>query len=344
MRQRFRLRSPHSVFAKMPPSQKPPSTEQALRLWLQALHANGAASDTLEAYERDLRHLIACYAVDSPLRYDRTHLQFALEELHATGLQPRSLARMLSAWRNFFNWLSEEYQTGYNPCLGVKAPKGNFPEPKILSLEHIQQLLDCAPAPTESTAVDLRDQAIFELLYSSGLRLAEIIALDLEPIKSSLYESKAWIDWAEHEVQIATKEERQRSVPIGSKALEALQHWLARRAELLPEALLHDPEQDLDSFSAVFLGVRGQRISARVIQKQLELRAKKVGLDIRVFPHRLRNSFANHLLESSNDLQGVQQLMGHAVPESTTTLKQLNPEQLAQFLRAHPRHNKTKDN
>lgn len=322
---------------------KSPSTEQALHDWLQHLHQQGAAHDTLEAYARDLKHLITHYAVKSPLRYERNHLQFALEELHAKGLKPRSLARMLSAWRNFFNWLSAEYQTGHNPCLGVKAPKGNFPDPQILSLAHIQQLLDCAPPLSESTAVDIRDQAIFELLYSSGLRLAEIIALDLEPIKASSYESKAWVDWAEQEVQIATKQERQRSVPIGSKALAALEHWTQLRPQLLPDALLQDPEQDLDSFSAVFLGVRGQRISARVIQKQLELRAKKVGLDLRVFPHRLRNSFANHLLESSNDLQGVQQLMGHAVPESTTSLKQLNPEQLAQFLQAHPRHNKSKD-
>lgn len=322
--------------------QKPPHTEQALQAWLQHLQQQGAANDTLAAYARDLKHLITRYTLDNPVRYERSHLQFALEELHAKGLQPRSLARMLSAWRNFFNWLSEEYQTRHNPCLGVTAPKGNFPEPKILSLEHMQQLLDGAPPSADSSAVDLRDQAVFELLYSSGLRLAEIIALDVEPIKTSEYESKAWIDWAEHEVQIATKAERQRSVPIGSKALTALERWLQRRPELLPEALQQSPEQDLDSFSAVFLGVRGQRISARVIQKQLELRAKKVGLNLRVFPHRLRNSFANHLLESSNDLQGVQQLMGHAVPESTTSLKQLNPEQLAQFLQAHPRHKKTK--
>ena len=255
-------------------------------------------------------------------------------------MQPRSLARLLSAWRNFFNWLSEHHQSSHNPCLGVQAPQGHYPDPKILSLEQVQRLLDFVPDPINDDAVALRDQAIFELLYSSGLRLAEIIALDLEAVHSTHYQSKAWVDWDEQEVQIATKEERQRTVPIGSKAMTALKHWRTRRHELVPLVLAQQPDQDPDSFCALFLGVRGQRISSRVIQKQLELRAKQVGITQRVFPHRLRNSFANHLLESSNDVQGVQQLMGHAVTESTTSLKQLSPEQLAQFLQAHPRHNK----
>lgn len=313
---------------------------QAIKDWLHHLQAEGAAPDTLAAYARDINHLQQRYPLDNPLRYERSHLQFALEELHSQGLQPRSLARLLSAWRNFFNWLSAQSHSGHNPCLGVRAPRGNYPDPKILSLEHTQRLLDRTPHPTESSAVEIRDQAIFELLYSSGLRLAEIIALDLEPLQNSMHSSRAWIDWDEHEVCIATKEERQRTVPIGSKALAALKLWRQRRHELLPSTLWSQPERDLDSFCALFLGVRGQRISARVIQKQLDLRAQQVGLSQRVFPHRLRNSFANHLLESSNDVTGVQQLMGHAVPESTTSLKQLSPEQLAQFLQAHPKHQK----
>lgn len=316
------------------------NTQQAIDEWLHHLNTEGAAPDTVAAYSRDITHLHNRYPLDSPLRYERSHLQFALEELHAQGLQPRSLARLLSAWRNFFNWLSEQYQTGHNPCIGVQAPKGQYPNSKILSLEQTQRLLDHVPHPTKSSAIELRDQAIFELLYSSGLRLAEIIALDVDELQSSNYTSKAWIDWEEKEVYIATKEERQRIVPIGSKALEALSHWRQRRHELLPQPVLLQPENNLDSFCALFLGVRGQRISARVIQKQLDLRAQQVGLTQRVFPHRLRNSFANHLLESSNDVSGVQQLMGHAVPESTVSLKQLSPEQLAQFFQAHPKHQK----
>lgn len=324
----------------MPTHQAPPSTELSIHNWLQHLEAAGASPYTVTAYQRDLQHLVRCYPLPSPLDYQRTHLQFALEELHAKGLQPRSLARLLSAWRSFFNWLSEHTQTNYNPCLGVQAPQGNFPEPQILSLTHTEQLLDYIPA--ENTTVFLRDQAMFELLYSSGLRLAEIILLDVEPIVSAHYQSKAWIDWPEAEVQIATKEERQRTIPIGKKAMHALKNWLVVRPELLPSPLPQSNDPDSPPCAALFLGIRGQRISARVIQKQLQLRAKQAGLEQAVFPHRLRNSFANHLLESSNDTQGVQQLMGHAAVESTTSLKQLNPEQLAQFLQAHPRHNKTK--
>lgn len=322
--------------------QQPPNTELCIRSWLQHLESAGASPYTVAAYQRDLRHLVDCYALQSPLDYQRAHLQFALEELHAKGLQPRSLARLLSAWRNFFNWLNAQFHTHHNPSLGVQAPKGNFPDPQILSLAHTQQLLDYTPR--ETTTVFLRDQAMFELLYSSGLRLAEIILLDVEPITTPDYQSKAWIDWSEAEVQIATQEERQRTVPIGKKAMHALKNWLIVRPELLPSSLSQTCNPPSPPFAALFLGIRGQRISARVIQKQLQLRAKQAGLEQTVFPHRLRNSFANHLLESSNDTQGVQQLMGHAVLESTASLKQLNPEQLAQFLQAHPRHNKTKKN
>lgn len=167
--------------------------------------------------------------------------------------------------------------------------------------------------------------------------------LDIEAHQSQAYTSKAWVDWKEQEVVIATASERQRHVPIGTPALTALTHWVQRRHELLPKAIAQQPELDLANYYALFLGVRGQRISPRVIQKQLQLRAQQAGLNQRVFPHRLRNSFANHLLESSNDITGVQQLMGHAMSESTTSLKQLNPEQLAEFFKAHPRHNPKKD-
>lgn len=320
-----------------------PNTQQAMLQWLQSLQSAGAAADTIAAYERDLKHLIACYDLPSPQHYARNHLEFALGELHARGLQPRSLARLLSAWRNFFNWFSEQYQTGYNPCLGVHAPKGHYPDPKILSLTQTQQLLDASGPPENSTAVELRDQALFELLYSSGLRLSELILLDVEAYQSQAYTSKAWIDWKEQEVIIATASERQRHVPIGTPALTALTHWMQRRHELLPKAIIQQPELDLASYCALFLGVRGQRISPRVIQKQLQRRAQQAGLNQRVFPHRLRNSFANHLLESSNDVTGVQQLMGHAIPESTASLKQLSPEQLAEFFKAHPRHNPKKN-
>lgn len=320
-----------------------PNTETAISLWLKHLQSQGLATDTKQAYERDIKHLTVLYPLSSPSQYEPNHLTFALGRLHGDGIQPRSLARMLSAWRNFFNWYSEHYQTGYNPTLGVQAPYGHYPDPKILSIDQTERLLNFPADPTDPVA--MRDQAIFELLYSSGLRLAEIIALDIQSLNESEppYQSAGWINMAEHEVEIHTTEHRQRTVPIGSKAVTALENWLLQRHQLLKPELLHEPSIDWSSFAALFLGVRGLRISPRVIQKQLQLRAQQVGISTAVFPHRLRNSFANHLLESSRDTLGVQQLLGHATISSTQSLRQLNPEQLAQFMQAHPHHKKSKE-
>lgn len=321
--------------------QKTPNTETSVKLWIAYLASEGLAPDTVAAYARDIKHLTTRYALAFPTEYSQQHLLFTLGQLHGEGIQPRSLARMRSAWRNFFNWLSEQYQTGYNPALGVHPPHGNYPDPKILCIEQTERLLNQPVDPHDPIA--LRDQAIFELLYSSGLRLAEIIALDVQAIAEADYQSKAWINLEDNEVEIQTTEQRQRTVPIGSKAIQAIQAWLQQRHQLLSPELLSDPSIDYDRFAALFLGARGQRISPRVIQKQLQLRAQSVGIQQPVYPHRLRNSFANHLLESSQDVRGVQQLLGHANISSTQSLSQLNPEQLAQFMQLHPRHKKSPD-
>lgn len=315
-----------------------PNTEAAVTQWLQQLQTKGLAKDTLAAYQRDITHLITRYPLPTPTSYEQNHLRFALGQLHGAGIQPRSLARMLSAWRNFFNWLSEHYQTGYNPAIGVHPPHGNYPDPKILSIEQTELLLNYPVDPHDPIAV--RDQAIFELLYSSGLRLAEIMALDVQPISEPGYESHCWINLEDNEVEIQAKEQRQRTVPIGSKAMLAIKLWLAQRHHLLLSESKNASSANIDAFAALFLGSRGNRISPRVIQKQLQQRALAVGITKPVYPHRLRNSFANHLLESSNDVRGVQQLLGHAQISSTQSLSQLNPEQLLQFMQAHPKRKK----
>lgn len=317
------------------------STAAAITQWLQYLTEKGLAKDTLAAYERDIKHLVACYDLPSPSHYAQNHLQFALGQLHSQGIQARSLARLLSAWRNFFNWYSHYAQSNYNPTLGLHGPQANYPDPKILSIEQTERLLNVAIDPNDPIA--LRDQAIFELLYSSGLRLAEIISLDVTPISEPSYQSRAWIDLDSAEAEIQANDQRQRTVPIGSKAIQALKNWLKQRHQLLRSTSDITDQAALEPQAALFLGVRGQRISPRVIQKQLQLRAQFVGIDKSVFPHRLRNSFANHLLESSNDVRGVQQLLGHANISSTQSLSQLSPEQLVQFLQAHPRHQKKSD-
>lgn len=308
--------------------------------WIRHLEMDGAALDTVFAYKRDIQHLIELYPKPKLTQYAQIDLQTALAQLHTKGLKPRSLARILSAWRNFFNWASQHYRLSYNPTLGVIAPKGNFPAPKILSIEHTQKLLEIGAPSVHDPASAWRDQAIFELIYSSGLRLAEIIALDIEPIEDKHYQSKAWLDIEQQEVTIHSRSERQRTIPIGQPALQAIKLWIVKRPQLLKSLPAQITQADIDSHVALFLGVRGQRISPRVIQKQLQLRAKKAGIAHAVYPHRLRNSFANHLLESSNDIKGVQQLLGHASIISTQGLQQLNPEQLAQFLAMHPRNQK----
>ncbi|KUJ73061.1 recombinase XerC [Thiomicrospira sp. WB1] len=248
-------------------------------------------------------------------------VQAFLAERMSQGISARTVARQLSALRSFYRFLLEQGQVSHNPAADVKAPKQPKPLPKSLDVDRTSQLLD---QPLE-TWQDVRNQAIFELLYSSGLRLAECAALDVRQGLDKLREG--WLE------VIAGKGNKDRLVPVGEKAQAALTDWLSIRSE-------HSAADE----TALFVNRQGRRLSARAIQQQLKQRAQKAGLPMSVSPHRLRHACATHVLESSGDLRAVQDLLGHANLSTTQIYTHLDMQHLAQvYDQTHPRSKKPND-
>jgi integrase/recombinase XerC len=290
---------------------------------------------TVTHYRRDLLELLSFATTsDQHARLSAvTHFQIRkfASQLHAKGQNARSIARKLSAWRGFFNWLSEQNAVTSNPVDGIKAPKRNKPLPKALSADDAVRLVSETPPgqPAEST-MQLCNHAMFELLYSSGLRVSELAGLDVRYVQESNYVSAGWIDFTEHEVQVTGKGNKMRSVPVGSVALGAIKTWLAVRDTLIKT----DPHP-------LFFSERGNRMSARVVQLRLKAHAQAIGLPMAVHPHVLRHSFASHMLQSSGDLRAVQEMLGHASIAATQIYTSLDFQRLAQvYDAAHPRARK----
>lgn len=297
---------------------------------------------TAAAYRRDVQKLLEMTAPNELIELQTQQIRQTLAALHQQGEQPRSLSRRLSAWRRFFAWLEASgHHPGPNPCLNVRAPKSPQPLPRALSVEQTQQLLDQgAPQgpPTEQPDPDsiiaYRDQALFELFYSCGLRLSELVSLDHRYTQEGSYQSSSWLDLENHNLRVEGKGQKTRIVPIGRHALQALTHWLQVRPLLLPST----EGLPIDQTAALFLGQRGRRIHPRVIQQQLARRAQAVGLAEHVHPHRLRHSFASHILQSSQDLRAVQELLGHENIRSTQIYTRLDFQHLAKvYDQSHPR-------
>lgn len=290
---------------------------------------------TVGSYRRDL-HELSTFADNvlpaTPLR-ELTHFQvrrFA-SQLHSRGLDPSSIARKLSAWRGFFNWLGEQSLITANPVEGVKAPRRGKPLPKALSADDAMQLVRPQMAPTSDEPIrDACDDAMFALLYSSGLRVSELSLLDARHHKNGDGESAGWIDLDGGEVIVTGKGNKMRAVPVGATAIAALRTWLGVRGGLLK-----------NDCPALFLNARGSRVSPRTIQLRLKVHALRRGIAANVHPHVLRHSFASHLLQSSGDLRAVQELMGHASIASTQIYTRLDFQRLAQvYDAAHPRAKK----
>jgi integrase/recombinase XerC len=290
---------------------------------------------TTNSYRRDLLELIAlASATDSNAALSAiNHFQIRkfTAQLHAKGLNARSIARKLSAWRGFFNWLSEQNAVASNPVDGIKAPKRNKPLPKALAADDAVRLVaQTSPGKNADSAMQLCNHAMFELLYSSGLRVSELVGLDIRYTKENHYASAGWIDFDAHEVMVTGKGNKMRSVPIGQAAIDAITSWLAVRDTLVKL----DPHP-------LFLSERGTRISARVLQLRLKTHAQAVGLPMDVHPHVLRHSFASHVLQSSGDLRAVQEMLGHASISATQIYTSLDFQRLAQvYDAAHPRAKK----
>jgi len=273
---------------------------------------------TKSNYARDIEVLIEAVD-DSPLeRITPRRVRRAIAQLHARGLSGKTLARMLSAWRSFFTWLARHHGLASNPCAGIRAPKSAKALPSVLSPDVAAQLLDGKPGDDQ----EIRDKAMFELFYSSGLRLAEMVSLDLRDVKEALDEA---------EVTVTGKGRKTRRVPVGAKAVEALRAWLEVRMKLPAR-----PEE-----AALFVGMRGERISPRVIERRLKSWANKLGITVNVHPHVLRHSFATHVLQSSGDLRAVQEMLGHSSISTTQVYTHLDFQYLAKvYDAAHPRAKK----
>lgn len=290
---------------------------EAVAAWLAELAEQRRLSPhTIANYRRDLAQLLAA-ADGQPL--DRLlvhHIRRFVAGLHAKGLSGRSLARLLSAWRGFFAWLGERGLVRINPCDGIRAPKSPRRLPKALSVDEAARLLQ--PDDDGDSRLEARDAAMFELLYSSGLRLAELVGLDRDALDSILNDG---------EVRVIGKRSKPRLVPVGSQARQALAAWAAVRDAL---AATDEP--------ALFVNRRGRRIGPRSVELRLARRAVRLGLPQHVHPHMLRHSFASHVLQSSGDLRAVQEMLGHASIASTQVYTHLDFQHLASvYDRAHPR-------
>ena len=271
---------------------------------------------TISNYRRDLARLLALAGDARPGDLQSPQIRRFVARLHAQGLSGRSLARMLSAWRGYFGWLGRHGTLTANPCDGVRPPKSPRRLPNALSVDEAAALL--LPEGDDDPVLAARDTAMFELFYSSGLRLAELAALDCAALEAML---------ADGEVRVLGKRSKARIVPVGARAREALAAWQALRAQL---AAADEP--------ALFVGRRGTRLGHRAIQDRLGRHALRAGLPRHVHPHMLRHSFASHVLQSSGDLRAVQEMLGHASIASTQVYTHLDFQHLAKvYDAAHPR-------
>ncbi|GAA5174542.1 tyrosine recombinase XerC [Niveibacterium umoris] len=276
------------------------------------------AALTLQAYRRDLRALLSLSAGRALENLSPHDIRRYVARLHAQGLSGRSIARHLSCWRGFFGWWAKSGALGANPVVGIRPPKSPKALPQALSPDQAAALLDAPQAANDPFIT--RDRAIFELFYSSGLRLSELASLDLGPA----------LDLREAEVTVTGKRNKTRTVPVGAQAREAIAAWLAERAK-------HARADEV----ALFVNTRGARMAPRSIQQRLALWAQRSGLGVHVHPHMLRHSFATHLLQSSGDLRAVQELLGHESIATTQIYTHLDFQHLAKvYDAAHPRARK----
>ncbi|WGE87167.1 tyrosine recombinase XerC [Actinobacillus equuli subsp. haemolyticus] len=275
---------------------------------------------TLSNYQRQLLAVSEMFSqagISAWQDVNAAAVRWMLTQSHKQGLSAKSIGLRLVALRQWFNYLVQQEQMMVNPALGIKSPKVGKHLPKNIDAEQVGQLLNVEA----SEPLELRDLAMMELMYSSGLRLSELQGLDLGDM-----------DLAAREVKVLGKGNKERILPIGTKALQALQAWLGVRNDFNP--------QD----NAVFLNKRGGRLSHRSIQLAMQKWGKKQGLETHLHPHKLRHSFATHMLEASGDLRAVQELLGHSSLSTTQIYTSLDFQHLAQIYdAAHPRARRKKE-
>jgi len=283
----------------------------------QVAHQRRLSAGTARNYRRAVEQL---FALNEGLALENIgvqHIRRSVSELHARGISGRTIAYTLSGWRGFFRWLVRHSGFAHNPCAGIRPPKSPKALPKALSPDAMSRLLDVEAAGV----AQVRDKAMFELFYSSGLRLAELVGLDIADGNGMLRQA---------EVTVLGKGAKKRTVPVGSRACSALRAWLDERAALARAA---EP--------ALFVGARGARIAPSSVRHALAQWARRLGLPQHVHPHMLRHSFATHVLQSSGDLRAVQEMLGHSSISTTQVYTHLDFQHLAKaYDAAHPRARK----
>ena len=288
------------------------------------------AERTLALYSLDLEKL-AQFAAQSGVALTTVgnhHVRRWVAQMHAGGRSGRGIALILSGWRGFYAWLGREGLISANPVQDVRAPKQPRPLPKALGVDEAVQLADHADE-ADDPWLDARDGAMVELLYGGGLRVGELIGLDVAPSDAALRAGRGWLDLQSAEVQVQGKGDKRRTVPVGRGALQALQQWLAVRDQVAAQP---------QAAQALFIGRRGTRLTAQSVWQRLKRRSLRAGLATPVHPHMLRHSFASHVLQSSGDLRAVQELLGHANIGTTQVYTRLDFQHLAKaYDAAHPR-------
>jgi integrase/recombinase XerC len=281
---------------------------------------------TVSAYRRDIAHFTRCCSLDETrdISWDeikQADIRRCIAMLHRQGLSGKSLQRWLSSIRSLYKFLCRFKRATNNPAVGVPAPKAAKRLPDTLNADEIDQLLNNCSGDKSSkdNKLNIRDNAMMELMYACGLRLSELSGLNLQDI-----------DWQQQTIQVTGKGQKQRRLPFGRKARAAMKNWLQYRA-------LEAKETE----KALFVSSRGTRMCNSSIQKRLKKMALTQGINTNVYPHMLRHSFASHILESSKDLRAVQELLGHANLSTTQVYTHLDFQHLAGvYDDAHPRARK----
>lgn len=293
--------------------------EQLDKYWNYLRIERQVSPHTLTNYQRQLYRIVDILAENGITSWQAVTpsvVRFILAQSNKDGLKERSLALRLSVLRRFFTYLVQQQDINVNPATGVSAPKQNRHLPKNIDAEQVQQLLN----NDSKEPIDIRDSAILELLYSSGLRLSELQSLNLNSINTRV-----------REVRVMGKGNKERIVPFGRYASHAIQQWLKVR-------ILFNPKDE-----ALFVSQLGNRLTHRAIQQRLEVWGIKQGLSSHLNPHKLRHSFATHMLEASSDLRAVQELLGHSNLSTTQIYTHLNFQHLAEvYDSAHPRAKRKK--
>ena len=279
------------------------------------VQARGLSLHTQAAYQRDLGLLLKLAGEKALVAIQPREVRTYIASLNSRGLHGRSIARALSAWRGLYHYLIRHHGFEHNPTLGLHAPKAAKALPQALSIEQAVKLVSLEA----NNALAVRDRAMLELFYSSGLRLSEMIGLDIP-----------MLNFAEGTLTVIGKGNKTRIVPMGSYAITALQAWLAQRGQMAPPSA--------ECPQALFINARGRRMAASTIRARLRFWGLQQGIDTHLYPHLLRHSFASHVLQSSQDLRAVQDMLGHADISTTQVYTHLDFQHLARvYEQAHPR-------